>query len=79
LRAQYGAQLTEARESWHATGGEIGFRYSGFAIRGVAEVRVEVVEMEVHFPFAALPFKSRIEAKIREGAVSALASPGESK
>jgi hypothetical protein len=66
LRTQYGAQLTETNESWHSSGGEIAFRYSGFAIRGVAEVRIEAVELEVHFPFAALPFKSKIEAKIRE-------------
>ena len=45
-----------------------------FAINGHIEVLPGTIDLEIKFPLAGLPFKSRIEAEIKETASQVLSS-----
>ena len=46
---------------------------SGFKISGTVEVRDTEVEIDVNYPLAARPFKSKIESTLRDRAEALLA------
>jgi hypothetical protein len=74
IRDQFGPQLTDPRETWTDSRGEISFRYAGFSVNGVIEVGPQAVDFEITFPFVGLPFKSKFESKIRDTALSILSA-----
>lgn len=63
-RTQFGDKVTDVNERWIADRGEFSFKAMGFPISGVLEVKSDAVDGELNLPFAALPFKSRIEAEL---------------
>jgi hypothetical protein len=65
--------VTDLKESWSGTGGEFSFRAMGFSLSGTLAVTPNDVEMKGNFPFAAVPFKGKIESMIRTRAEQLLA------
>ncbi len=67
-KAQYGDRITDLQESWTNDGGTFSFRAMGFKISGNLAVADRDVVIVGDYPFAAMPFKSTIEATLRERA-----------
>ena len=72
-KAQFGGMICDLEESWSGNIGQFRFRAMGFAVTGQLHVEPTAVEIEVNFPFAALPFKSRVEKEILTQAKALLA------
>ena len=70
---QFGGMISDLEESWSGDTGSFHFRVMGFAIAGRLEVEPALVQIEISFPFAALPFKSRVETEILSQAKALLA------
>jgi putative polyhydroxyalkanoic acid system protein len=64
VRNQFGGKVTDLEESWAGNIGTFRFRVMGFAVTGRLEVQAAVILIEIDFPLAALPFKSRVENEI---------------
>ena len=73
LTRQYGGQISDLRERWSDGRGEYSFRAMGFNVSGTLDVRPAEVELVGDLPFAAMPFKGRIEDAIRREAERLLA------
>ena len=73
LQSEHGEHLAGLRETWTDAHGEIAFKYMGFSISGLIDVRPAAVDLELKYPLAGLIFKSKIEAKIKEAAAELLA------
>ncbi len=63
-KAQFGQHVSDVQESWNGNQGNFGFKARGFNVSGNLQVEPTLANMEIHLPFAALPFKSRIEQEI---------------
>ena len=74
VKNDHGEKMTDLRETWTDSGGEFAFKAMGFSVSGTLAVTPGEVEMKGNFPFAAMPFKGRIETIIRERATKLLAS-----
>jgi hypothetical protein len=74
VKAQHGDRVTDLEERWSGDRGEFAFKAMGFAVSGSLVVRPSEVELKGSYPLAALPFKGRIEALIRERATQLLAA-----
>ena len=72
-RAQFGHSVSDVKESWTDQRGTFSFRAMGFAISGTLQVDPASVDLEINLPFAALPFKSRIESELSGKAKELLA------
>ena len=72
LKTQYGDQIQNLQESWSGDEGMFSFSAMGFSVSGKLVVGPSRVELTGNLPFAALPFKGRIERTIRERAVELL-------
>jgi hypothetical protein len=64
LRTQLGSSITDVEESWTDNRGLFRFRMMSIPISGRLQVEPAEVHVEVDLPFAALPFKSRVENEI---------------
>lgn len=73
-KEQYGDRITDLQENWTADGGTFSFKAMGFKISGNLAVADRDVVIVGDYPFAALPFKSTIEATLRERAERLLQS-----
>ena len=73
LQRQYGGQISGLREEWTGGRGEFSFKAMGFNVAGTLEVRPGEVELNGDLPFAAMPFKGRIEETVRREAERLLA------
>jgi len=71
-RPQVGG-VSELKESWADNVGTYSFRAVGFPVQGRLEVDDKYLEVQIDFPFAALPWKSKAESEIRNQAVALLA------
>ncbi len=72
-KAQFGHNVSDAKESWTDNRGMFSFRAMGFSISGNVLVEPSVVHVEINLPFAALLFKSRVENEISSRAKELLA------
>lgn len=72
-RAQFGQHATDLVEGWNGNTNNFSFRAMGFPISGKLEVEPAQVQIEVQLPFAALPFKGRVENELRTHATKMLA------
>lgn len=70
-RQQIGG-VSQFKETWAGNVGSYSFRAVGFLVEGRLEVREEILEVEVEFPFAALPWKGKAENEIRSQASALL-------
>jgi hypothetical protein len=70
-RPQVGG-VSDLKESWAGNVGTYSFRAVGFAVQGRLEVDKDKLDVQVDFPFAALPWKSKAENEIRTQAAALL-------
>jgi len=71
-REEFGDKITDLQESWNGNVDTYQFRAMGFNIDGTIEARADAVSIEVHFPWAALPFKGRVESELLKHATALL-------
>jgi hypothetical protein len=72
-RAQFGAQISDVTEAWTGWVDNFSFRALGFSFQGKLEVQAAQLIIDIDLPFAALPFKGRVESEIRSRAGQLLA------
>jgi hypothetical protein len=63
-RTRFAGQISDVTESWNGFVDEFSFHAMGFSVTGQLEVQPAQVLIELKLPFAAFPFKSRIENEI---------------
>ena len=63
-KGQLGNTVTDVQESWIDNKGIFSFKAMGFTVGGNLSVESAVVDVEVNLPFAALPFKSKLENEL---------------
>ena len=73
LKTQHQGQFSDLKEQWSDHRGEFSAKAMGFNVSGWVEVRPTEVTLEGDLPFAAMPFKGRIESLVRERAETLLA------
>ena len=73
VQRQYGGQISQLQEQWTDGRGEFSFKAMGFNVSGNLDVRPSEVELVGDLPFAAMPFKGRIEETIQREAERLLA------
>lgn len=66
LKAQYGGQLKDFKETWSEDQLEYSFSAMGFSTEGFVRVEERAVRIQGHIPLAASMFKGRIESAIRD-------------
>jgi hypothetical protein len=72
-RGQFGGKVTDLEEEWTGNTDAFRFRAMGFAVDGQIEVQPAEVRIDVNLPWAALPFKGRVESEILKHARELLA------
>ena len=72
-RAQFGDKVTGLQEAWTGNIDTFSFSVMGFAVDGRLEVQPAGVLIDINLPWAALPFKGRIESEILRHARELLA------
>jgi len=63
-RAQFGGKVTDVAESWAGFVNTFSFRAMGFSVAGKLDAQPSEVVVDIDLPFAAIPFKSRIESEL---------------
>ena len=66
LKKQFGDRIQNLKESWTDNEGRYSFESMGFRVSGGMVVREKAVDFFGDLPFAALPFKGKIETAARE-------------
>src|SRR5688572_10177248 len=72
-KEKFGNQVCNVRESWNGNRGDFGFKAMGFDVTGNLLVHPATVDVEINLPFAALPFKGKIERDLSTRAKALLA------
>ncbi len=73
LKTQYSSQMNNLQESWDGNVGKFSFSALGFPVSGVGTVNPQDVTADIDLPFAAAPFKGKIESALREKLTNLLA------
>jgi hypothetical protein len=73
LKEQHGDQISDLKEEWRGNRCAFSFKAMGFSTSGTLIVTPSKAELSGSLPFAALPFKGRIESEIRQRAEQLLA------
>jgi hypothetical protein len=68
LKQRHGDHITEVKEVWQGNRADFSFKAMGFSTAGTLSVTPTEAELSGSLPFAALPFKGRIEGEIRKRA-----------
>ena len=66
LKAQYRDQVQILQENWSGNKGTLTFSVKGFSVSGELVVEDHQVKLNGNLPWAALPFRGKIESTIRE-------------
>jgi hypothetical protein len=64
IRTQYSNSISDLEESWSGNTGKFKFKAMGFKVSGVIVFDNNSVNFTGDIPFAALPFKGKIEDAI---------------
>ena len=72
-KTKFGGTVSDVQESWTGNVGKFRFTAMGFPIAGTMEVQPATVDLEIDLPFAALPFKGRVESELTTRAKELLA------
>jgi hypothetical protein len=72
-RTKFGGQVSNISEAWAGNVDTFSFRALGFSVAGRLEVQASQLLIDIDFPFAALPFKGRLESEILNHARQLLA------
>ena len=73
VKSDYGDKVTDLSETWSGNRADFAFKAMGMGVSGNLVVTSNQVELKGNLPFAALPFKGRIEETIRTRANQLLA------
>lgn len=73
VKTQFADRISNLRENWKGNVGTFSFSAMGSSVSGTLTVNATGVVLESKLPFAALPFRGRIEATLRERATTLLA------
>ena len=73
VKTDYGDKVTDLTESWSGNRADFAFKAMGMGVSGNLVVTSSQIELKGNLPFAALPFKGRIEETIRSRATQLLA------
>jgi len=73
VQAQFASQIKNMEESWSGPIGNFAFDVMGMNIKGTLTVLPHEVNMEGQIPFAAMPFKGKIETAVRDKITQLLA------
>jgi len=73
LKRDHGDQISDLKENWTDDGGTFSFKAMGFSLKGSMNVQPDSVTVEGDLPFAAVPFRDKIESMFRERATELLA------
>ena len=68
-----GGMISDVEESWNGQHATFSFKAMGFSVSGTLEVAPDKVDIEIVFPFAALPFKGKVVSEITTRARALLA------
>jgi hypothetical protein len=63
-RDRFSARISNVAESWNGFVDAFSFEAMGFSVNGKLDVQPAQVQIEMHLPWAAYPFKARIENEI---------------
>jgi len=66
IKSQFNDQISDLQEKWNGNEGKFSFKIKSFSVSGKLIVSEFDVQMEAKFPLVAIPFKGKIEAKLRE-------------
>jgi hypothetical protein len=72
-RVKFGSNISDVQESWAGNVDTFSFRAMGFSVDGRLDVQPAAVDIELNFPWAAVPFKGRVESEILKHARELLA------
>jgi hypothetical protein len=72
-RTKFGGQVSDLREAWKGNVDEFSFSAMGFTVDGRLDVQPAEVKIDVNLPWAALPFKGKVETEISKHARELLA------
>jgi hypothetical protein len=72
-REKFGGKVSDLKESWTGNTDNFSMSVMGFAIDGRLDVQPSEVSIDINFPWAALPFKGRLESEIIKHARELLA------
>lgn len=73
LKKHAAGMISDVQESWNGEHATFSFKAMGFTISGTLDVAADKVDIEIVFPFAALPFKGKVENEITTRARALLA------
>jgi len=63
-RSRFAGKVSNVAESWNGYADAFSFEAMGFSVSGKLDVQPAQVLIELNLPFAAYPFKGRIENEI---------------
>jgi hypothetical protein len=72
-RQDFGGKVSDINEAWNGFVNTFSFRAMGFSVAGKLEAQPVQVLVDIDLPFAALPFKGRIESELLAHARALLA------
>lgn len=67
-------RISDLEETWNGDTGTYSFKAGGFKVNGSIKVRDNSVEIDLDYPMAARPFKSKIESTLRDRTEALLAA-----
>ena len=63
-KTRFSHLATDVQERWDGSVGHFSMKAMGLLVSGTLHVEPSVVNVEIDLPFAALPFRSRIEQQL---------------
>jgi hypothetical protein len=72
-RHKFGDKVSDLQEAWTGNTDAFSLSVMGFAIDGRLDVEPSEVQIDINLPWAALPFKGRVESEIIKHARELLA------
>ena len=72
VKAQFSGKISDLHEDWDENTGKFAFTAMGFPVSGTLTVHASQVEISGKLPFAAMLFKGKIEAAIKDRAETLL-------
>ena len=73
VKTEFAGTISDLSEQWDGNIGYFNLRAKGFSVSGTLTVKPREVELSGNLPFAALPFRGKIESAIRSRAEKLLA------
>ncbi len=72
VKTQFAGKISDLHEEWDENTGTFDFSAMGFPVSGTLTVQASQVEISGNLPFAAMLFKGKIEAAIKDRATTLL-------